>query len=310
MDFFKPRLYQDSADLQAMKYLLSQGILAGGPGHYVHPGDIQWWLFYPPFGVDLIAHTWVWDDPAQSGELLAWMLVDPSWPSFELFVASELFGSDLHRQMLLWAEAEAQRLCPPEAQTLNKLWIAEGDVFQRSHLESRSFVETAADTFFLRSLAEPLPTAAAPGWTVRRCRGVSEAPARARSQYGAFASSKPFDQYVERFVRFMQSEAYTGALDVVAANTAGEIGSFCIAWLDAQTHRGHLEPVGTHPDFQRLGLGRAVILAALHLLQARGMTYVSVCTPDDNAPAQGLYTSLGFKGVERLSTYKKRIAHQ
>ena len=86
IDFFQPRPYRSPADLEAMKRLLSDGIQANGPGFYVHPGDIQWWLFYPPIGEDLMAHTWLWDDPVQAGQILAWMLVDPSWPSFELFV--------------------------------------------------------------------------------------------------------------------------------------------------------------------------------------------------------------------------------
>ncbi len=307
MDFFKPRLYKDLADLEAMKQVLSQGILSGVKGHYVHPGDIQWWVFYPPMGEDLLASTWVWDDPAQPGRLLAWMLIDPTWPSLELFVQPELFGSDLHRQMYLWVEEETLRLRRPGETSLNKLWISEHDSFQRAHLESRGFAEVATDTFFLRSLEQPLPPLSLPGWTIRPCLGLAEASARAQAQYGAFGSSKPFDQYLQRFERFMASQAYAGALDMVAVDAGGQIGAFCIAWLDESTRRGHLEPVGTHPDFQRRGLGKAVILEALRLLQARGMTSVSVCTNDDNPPAKGLYTSLGFQSLEHLSTYKKKF---
>ena len=172
-EFSPPRSYAGPADLDAMKRLLSLGIRAGGAGFSIHPGDLQWWLFYPPFGENLLAHTWLWDDSSQAGQILAWMLVDPSWPSFELFVHPARFGSDLHRQMLLWAEAEALRLCRPEATALNKLWIAEGDAFQRAHLESRGFAQAGADTFFLRQLAEPLASPAVPGWTMRLCRGVA-----------------------------------------------------------------------------------------------------------------------------------------
>ena len=203
---------------------------------------------------------------------------------------------------------EALRLCRPEATALNKLWIAEGDAFQRAHLESRGFAQAGADTFFLRQLAEPLASPAVPGWTMRLCRGVDEAAARARAQYGAFGSQKPKDLYTERFLRFMRSEAYAEALDVVAVDEAGQVGAFCIAWVDEASRLGHLEPVGTHPDFQRKGLARAVLLEALRLLQGRGMRQVSVCTPEDNAPAQAFYASLGFQPLTRLSQYKKPLA--
>lgn len=305
IDFVKPRLYRDSADLRAMKNILSQGILAGGPAFYVHPGDIQWWLFFLPFSQNLFTHTWVWDDPFQDGELLAWMLVDPKWSSIELFVKPELFGSDLHDQFYLWAETEAVRLCKPDKQKLYKLWIAENDLFQRSYLEARGFGETVTDTFFLRSLAESLTAPEINGWTIRCCRGLDEVQERARSQYEAFGSSKPFESYLERFVKFMHTEAYADALDIVAVNATGQIGAFCIAWLDEQTLRGHLEPVGTHPNFQRQGLGKAVILDAFRRMQLQGMTSASVVTEKDNTPAQGLYAKLGFKAVEQLSTYSK-----
>lgn len=291
-----------------MLRLLRAGILAQGNGFYVHPGDLQWWLFYPPLGIDLTAFTWLWDDPAGTGEILGWMLVDPTFPSFELFAHPAVFGSDLHRRMLLWAEAEARRLCPPEADGLNKLWIAGEDAFQRAYLESRGYTEKHADTFFLRLLDETMAAPGIPGWEVRLCRGVDEAAERARAQYGAFNSAKPFEAYTRRFERFMRSEAYARALDLVAVDESGRIGAFCIAWLDDATRRGHLEPVGTHPDCQRRGLGRAVLMEALRRLGERGMRAVSVLTPEDNAPAQALYRSLGFQPARRLSWYQKSLA--
>ena len=105
----------------------------------------------------------------------------------------------------------------------------------------------------------------------------------------------------------MQSEVYARALDLVAVDAAGQVGAFCIAWPDEATLRGHLEPVGTHPDFQRRGLGRAVLLEAMRLLQEGGMRSVSVLTPEANVPARALYASLGFKPTQRLCWYKKTL---
>ncbi len=64
---------------------------------------------------------------------------------------------------------------------------------------------------------------------------------------------------------------------------------------------GMLEPVGTHPDHQRRGLGRVVVREGLRRLATLGATVAYVgCA--DSKPAGCLYRSVGFadSDVERL----------
>jgi ribosomal protein S18 acetylase RimI-like enzyme len=65
--------------------------------------------------------------------------------------------------------------------------------------------------------------------------------------------------------------------------------------------------VGTHPDFQRKGLGKAVMLDALERLQRLGMRQAIVATGEDNQPAIKLYESVGFCITSRLLYYKLKI---
>ena len=145
---------------------------------------------------------------------------------------------------------------------------------------------------------------------MRGSRGEKEVTARATAQYNAFTNTAPFDRYVERFRRFMQSPVYDPELDVVAVAPDGQIGSFCIAWPDPVTGEGLFEPVGTHPDFQRRGLGRAVMLEGLYRLRERGMTEACVSTNANNTPAVKLYESVGFHTVDIHVTYNKYITVQ
>jgi GNAT superfamily N-acetyltransferase len=50
----------------------------------------------------------------------------------------------------------------------------------------------------------------------------------------------------------------------------GTLAATAIVWLDESTRTGEFEPVGTHRDFRRQGLGRALQLYGMHLARAAG----------------------------------------
>jgi ribosomal protein S18 acetylase RimI-like enzyme len=94
---------------------------------------------------------------------------------------------------------------------------------------------------------------------------------------------------------------------VVAAAPDGQIGAFCIAWPDSVNRVGLFEPVGTHPDFQRKGLGKAVMHEALRRLQACGMRQAIVSTSLDNLPAIKLYEAVGFQVIDQLDMVERQL---
>jgi ribosomal protein S18 acetylase RimI-like enzyme len=68
-----------------------------------------------------------------------------------------------------------------------------------------------------------------------------------------------------------------------------------------------MEPVGTHPDFRRRGLARAVSLAALGAARERG-TETGLVYAVGGAPSVRLYEGLGFHSVTRHLTYRREVA--
>ena len=52
--------------------------------------------------------------------------------------------------------------------------------------------------------------------------------------------------------------------------------------------------IAVDPDFQGLGLGRALVLAGLDSLHARGLTVGMLYVDRSNTPAVRLYEDLGF----------------
>jgi len=237
------------------------------------------------------------------------MLVDPTWPSFEIFLQPNLLATAFAAAAFVYAEKQAFLRCTAKTKnSVHKLWVAEGDTFQCQQLESQGFSLASWDVVFACNLAQPIPSPSLPdGFIVRPCRGLPELELRASAQYAAFSGTAPIERYLARFHRFMESQAYAQALDMVVEAPDGRIAAFCIAWIDAVTFEGHFEPVGTHPNFQRRGLGKAVLQASLQHLQSQGMLHATVCTIEENVSALALYRSVGFEAVDRLGHWKKEL---
>lgn len=69
---------------------------------------------------------------------------------------------------------------------------------------------------------------------------------------------------------------------------------------------GLVEPVGTHPDFRRMGLARAVMLEGLRRMQAYGMQSVMIASSAENVASRTLYDGLGFTELESHELVYKR----
>jgi ribosomal protein S18 acetylase RimI-like enzyme len=79
------------------------------------------------------------------------------------------------------------------------------------------------------------------------------------------------------------------------------MASSAIMWLDEANRTVEFEPVGTHPDYRRLGLARAMMLHGMRLARAAGARHATVvCLGAPGHPrARGLYYGLGFRELSR-----------
>lgn len=304
-----PHPYQGENDLTRMLSLLQAGRAARITSYYPHIGDLQWTLYYPPLGTTGWQHIYLWEDPAANNRLLGWALLDSNGDTCEVYYQPELYGSALAEAMYTWAEEALIPIVRANGQKqIGVFWVIPEDSFHTHWLEARGYRVTNEDAALACSLAEPIPDFRVPeGFQIRTCKGLEEVEARARAQYGAFGNTAPFEQYVERFTHFMQSAGYTSATDVVAAAPDGSIAAFCITWIDLLNRVGLFEPVGTHPDFQHQGLGKAVMLEALRRLLRQGMQQAIVCTAHHNTPALHLYASVGFQPYSVFRWYAKNL---
>ena len=110
------------------------------------------------------------------------------------------------------------------------------------------------------------------------------------------------DAHAARYLGFMRSVAYVPDHDLVAAAPDGRVAAFTVYWPDTELSLAQFEPVGTDPDFQRLGLGRAVLLDALRRLEHSGIAHARVMTNGDNHAAIASTSRAGSSASTRSST--------
>jgi len=304
----KPHPYHGIEDFIVMTCILTVGRKTSKQPYYIHPGDLGWWMFYNDHD-DSHWHEYVhiWD---LNHRPCGWSLIDPDWYSFDFFLMPEMHGSTEEAYILDWSIQKLTEIVQAGGgKKIRTMWISENDEDRIEQLEKRGFVQSP---YAMGYMEHPLNThipemVVPPDFTVHSLQGESDLQRRAAASFNAFRSNKDFDEYWPRYQRFMRSPVYHPDFDLVMESADGRFASFCIIWPDPVNQIGLFEPVGTHSEFRRRGLGRAVITEGLNRLKAYGMRRAMVCVDDKNPGALQLYRAVGFEIKHQLLTYEKSI---
>ena len=111
----------------------------------------------------------------------------------------------------------------------------------------------------------------------------------------------PSTYSAEGYAGVRRTATYRGDLHVLVEAPDGTMAASTIMWLDEANKTAEFEPVGTHPDYRRLGLGTAMLLHGMHLAREAGATHMTVgCLGAPGHPnARGLYYGVGFREFTR-----------
>ncbi len=99
-----------------------------------------------------------------------------------------------------------------------------------------------------------------------------------------------------------QTPNYRVDLDLYVVSEANEIAAFCTMWYDNINKIGILEPVGTIPEFRKIGLGRAVIREATNRIAKECAETVYVGSD------QKFYLAIGFKAEYKSNIWEKSVS--
>jgi GNAT superfamily N-acetyltransferase len=145
------------------------------------------------------------------------------------------------------------------------------------------------------------------GFTVQGVRNLDDGRLRARVTHAAFDHASDWEGYWAKYAQFIGSGVYDGARDLFVRAPDGRGASACTIWFDPVNAMGMFEPVGTHPEFQGQGLGKAVMAEGLRRMRAAGMRRAVLVFNPNNAAARALYTSMGFRASYYFVGYRKGL---
>lgn len=306
------RPYHDHTDLTHMRHLVMVGRQANIAASYMHPGGLDWATHYPPADQAMDHNLRLWErvdtDPPT---VLAWAIFAHNEGSFDLFVHPTLHGTPLHETIMdeyvAWAETRARAA---GLKTLWPFWAMEYDTVLMRLMQARGFVAGPTGLpapLFERTLDE-LPIIRLPkGFTVQGVRNPADGRLRAHVTHGAFSPNDDWETYAEEYAQFIGSVVYDGEHDLFVRSPDGRGASACTIWFDTVNGVGKFEPVGTHPDFQGQGLGKAVMTEGLRRMKAAGMRRAVVGFDPNNVAALALYTSMGFSASSYFTFPRKHL---
>lgn len=148
----------------------------------------------------------------------------------------------------------------------------------------------------------PVPT----GFSMRCVKGKEEVEQLVDLHRAAFGTN---NMTVEYRLAMMRTPQYMQEMDLVAVAPNNELAAFCVCGFeDADKKSGYCDPIGTHPAYRRIGLGKALLSAGLMTLKNAGATTVGFGTSSENTAMQKLADVMGFTCVSEKVWFSKAVS--
>ncbi len=290
----KMRMYQTENDYWKLRAFLREVFLLNQCRERSwQVARLDYWRF---FGNPFIEHyalsdaICLWE--AADGRIAAFITPE-SRGQIYFQVHPEFRSPALEHEMLLAAE---KQLAEPDGNGCQQVtvWAHQTDEMRIEALQNRGYVRGDwPEHQFRRSLESDVPEAQiAQGYRIRSLGDESEIPARSWLSWRVFHPEEPDANYRgwEWYPDVQRCPLYRRDLDLVVEADNGELAAFTTIWYDDVTRTGYFEPVGVSPDYQRKGLGRAIMTEGLRRLKHMGALYSTVAGYSE--AAIGLYSAV------------------
>ena len=258
--------------------------------------------------------SWAADDPANlglweevQGQLIAYALFQVPFGSLLYGILPTADTAARTAMILHWGVTRATAVAQERGAPLTfAVFIAEGHENIAALAAAEGYTHQPPPRILLArpGNAPPARPALPTGFTLRQLRGADEAPAAAALLGDAFAINTVSATWRQRI---LEQAPYRPELDIVIESPTGDLAAFCLCWLNPNGQIGQIEPMGTHPAYQRLGLGRAALIEGLWRLHQLGVETIYVGTSTANQRSLSMYRSVGFRPHHLKLAYQRTV---
>lgn len=210
----------------------------------------------------------------------------------------------IENEMIEWAQRYLAIIKSETGEKELSIWANDSDQFRMNLLKLSDYVpgdecEYLNAFYFDKPIGEnPLPE----GYVFKSMADGITLEERCLCAEAAFNSS----HLTTDIYQLMQSAPlYRKELDLCTVDSEGKVASFCTIWYDEESNVAYYEPVGTHPEHQKKGLGKAVLIEGLKRLNDMGAEVAYVGSWGENRKA--FYHSAGFKTYDAYRPWLKTI---
>lgn len=288
------RLWQNTEDTLAI-YAMAAHLPDEAIAAAALPYQLSSWAAEEPKNLAL------WTTP--DGELMAFALFQIPFGALYYGIHPQADLATIEDAILVWGKQRANELAQETGKAVSyAIWPAEAHADTQARLQAHGYArQEGHKVFFHQPLNRPIPVAQLPeGFVARPLTGFDEVEAATKLLCESFnidTVTAPWRR------RILEQPSYRPELDVIIEAPDGRLAAFCLLWMHPHGHTGQIEPMATHPNFQRLGLGSAAIYTGLAKVAALGATRALVGTSGSNVRSQGMYQGAGFQLHHRRIGY-------
>jgi ribosomal protein S18 acetylase RimI-like enzyme len=245
---------------------------------------------------EIRANTQLWVD--ENYGLMGYAILDDTRLICEMVPPA---APDLFPRMVAWASEQLLVVPPVEIkQPALEMRCREHDTFWFDLLEKQGFDQREKVAVHMkRSLLIPLSEPVLPdGFIIRAILGEQEVAAHVALHRAAWGTE---NMTVEYRLSMMRTPSYDRTLDLVVVAPDGRLAAYAMCYISPEENElsgrqdGYIDPIATHPDFQRRGLAKALMAAGMKLLYTRGMETARLSTGSDNVAMQHAAAGAGFR---------------
>jgi ribosomal protein S18 acetylase RimI-like enzyme len=243
----------------------------------------------------------VWEKDAK---ILAWAVFQPPWRNLDYAIDPAERGSSLEAEVFAWGKQQMIAYARRAGEPLNGAieFFEDTPRIEQTieHVSALGFKKLDWSVVrFEIGLDRAFPDYQLPdGYSIRPSSGRQEIQAYVELIEAVFGPNWMTIAWRERTLVHPEDRP---EIDLVVANAENVPVGFCCCWLWRDV--GQIEPLGIHPNYQGLGLGRALERAACKALQSQSARLLYVDHGSANEKAIGLSLKTGFRRTNNAVRY-------